>query len=106
MLVHAYWLLQTVVDWVYSLNHDVGALPTCQELAVIAGEEQEHAVSGFELPGLSRSVVHMALFSLGPLQVLLYNGHDSIDPGLHVLDVFNQESIGRWLLLPGFLGNV
>lgn len=45
-------LLQAVVDWAYSFPHGVGTMPICQELAVNTGEEQEHTVTGIELPRL------------------------------------------------------
>lgn len=53
-------------------------LSTLKELEVSAGEEQEHVVSGFELPYSSEIVRHAAMLSLGHLQVLPYNRHDPL----------------------------
>lgn len=60
----------------------------CQELAVSSGEEQENAISWFELPGSIRAVVCALLLS--HLQVLLYSGHDFVNLNLHVLDILNH----------------
>lgn len=49
--------LQVVVDWAYPFDHSIGALPMFQEFEVSTEEEQEHAISRFELPGLSGTVV-------------------------------------------------
>lgn len=43
-------LMQAVVDWPYSFNHSVGALPMWQELGVSTEKEQEHVISRFETP--------------------------------------------------------
>lgn len=81
-------------------------LPGSKELAICRREQEEDLISGLEFTGLSRTVVGLLLSTLGLLQVLPQQGHYSTHPLLHLLYMLHNRAIGRWLLFPGFPGNI
>lgn len=59
-----------------------------------------------DIPWLSGAVVDVLLLTLDHLQVVLHNGPHFVNLGLHILEVFNDQTEGRVLSLPSFLGHL